>query len=122
MRSHPATDDFGVPEVNRPRQRNCGSDAEPGGCTYDCPNIAGILYGVEDEDAKCPAFGDVVQPTFGDGSDGQDPLRTVGFCGGEEIRFADLESWYVSTLQGRPEVRATLRFAKLRSAESASNR
>jgi hypothetical protein len=50
--AHCATDDFGVPQVNGSRQGDGGRDAQAGGCAKERTHVAGILHGVEHEDAR----------------------------------------------------------------------
>ena len=51
-RSHRATDDFGVPEVNRPRRGDGQRDVERRGGAQDGSDVPRILNGVEHEHAS----------------------------------------------------------------------
>ena len=63
--AHPATDDFGVPEVNGSGKRQGGCDAERSRRANDRSNVARVLHPIEDQQQKCVAIGKPGQRRIG---------------------------------------------------------
>jgi hypothetical protein len=88
LRTHCATDDFSVPEVNGSRQANSGRHPERRGRSHDRPEVSGVLYGIQDEQSQrlSGRQGDVGQRSLGDDAHGEDALRGIGL--GRALKLA----------------------------------
>ena len=83
--AHRTANDFGVPEIDRTRQGDGGRSAERGRGPEDRPHVAGILHGVEHEQAETVGRFHAVERALRNGRDGDHALRGVGLGGGVEV-------------------------------------
>ena len=87
--AHRATDDLGVPEVNRARQRQRGPDPERGRRADDRAHVAGVLKGVEHEHVA--GARQTFRRPAGYFRQRQDALRRVGIGRARELGLAHLQ-------------------------------
>ena len=90
VRAHCATDDFGVPHVNRPGKGHCGRGAQRRGGPNDGPDIPRILDRVKHDEPERPGRIEGIQRSQGCARYRQDTLWRVGFGGAAELLFVDL--------------------------------
>ena len=88
--AHCTTDDFGVPEVNSTRHRDGSRGPERGSSAHDGADVAGVLDGVEDDNARDRRELKGVERVRRNSGDGQHALWRVGFGGARELLRAHL--------------------------------
>ena len=93
VRAHCATDDFGVPHVNRSGQGNGGICPQRGSRTDDRADVARVLDRVEQQDPHWIGCDKCVQRAFRRAGDGDDALRRLGFGRTPELLFIDFSDF-----------------------------
>ena len=94
--AHRTPDDFGVPEVNGAWHRDDRGRAQSRGRgPYFLPERsippAGILNGIQHDQASTVTERQIVQPGLGNLGDREDPLRGVGLGRARELAVVDLD-------------------------------
>src|SRR4051812_10402357 len=91
LRAHRASYDFRVPHIDGASQRNRRRCAEGGSGSDDRPDIARVLYGVEQYQAAHGADFQCIKGAARNLGDGEDALRRLGFGGGAEVFLIQLQ-------------------------------
>ena len=121
VRSHPATDDFGIPEVNCSGKSDCCNRTERCGRTQDGAHISGILHGVEDQKHSGPIRWKGCKRVLRNDCDGYDTLGGFSFSGRGKDACVDLFDGDPALFQQSGEGRASWRVEQLRRHEGAPN-
>jgi hypothetical protein len=119
--AHPATDDFGVPEVNSSGQCDSRDRAERGGSSHNRSDIARILNGIEHEDDTFPIILELRKRTIGHFSDGNYSLGRFSFRGRRELVRRHILDVHAARTQCVGEGGASRRIEKLRRDQRAAN-
>ena len=88
--AHPATDDFGVPEVNRSRQGQRGGDAERGRGADNCSCVARVLDAIQGQEQKSVATGQPGERLVRDHAHSQNALWRFSLGRRFEITLVDV--------------------------------
>ncbi len=86
-RAHRGPDYLCVPYIDGARECDSGIDAECRGGPQDCPDVAGILHGIENEDTKSLTACDIGEAMFWHLANCQYTLRGLGLCRAPEFRL-----------------------------------
>ena len=119
--AHPATDDFGVPEVNCSWERDGSYSTESGRRPHDGSDVARILDGIEDEQYSIPVIAEVIERALGHHPDGNNSLGRFGFSGGAKLICRHILDVDVAGPQGGRERHAARRFQELWRHQRASD-
>jgi hypothetical protein len=118
--THRTTDDFGVPEVNRSRKRDDGGGSQGRRGPQDGADVAGVLDGVEHDQARDGRKAKRVELPIGDLGDRQNALRRFRFGGAREFLRGDLGDVNASLAERGEQCRAARSVRKLWGDERAA--
>ena len=118
---HRATDDFGVPEVNGSGQTDDGGGTEGGRGPYDRPNVARVLYRVENDEPKRLIDPNGVEAVFRNFSDDEYSLRRIRIGRRREFGGGDLMYRHAALTKGRKDGLGLGEIESGRCEEGAAN-
>lgn len=118
--AHRTPDDLGIPEVNGPRHGHDRGRTERGGRPKDGSDVAGILYGIEHDQAGSLTEFEIVEPASGNLGDGEHALWGVGLGGAGELAVVHLDELGAVTTSEIEERRPALSARELWGDEQAA--